>query len=85
MYTREDECLCCGATYIATSPTQKYCCKECQKLTKDNNIEKWSQRVRTETEARFAPVNEFVKRHYEETGEFLTYGKAVVLMERKEK
>lgn len=83
MYTREDECYCCGATYVATSPAQKYCCKECQRLGKENNIEAWSQRVREEMKAKFAPVDEFAKKHYEETGEYLTYGKAVLLMEKK--
>ena len=36
-----------------------------------------------DTTAKFSPVNAYIKQHYEETGEWLSYGKEVVLLEQK--
>jgi hypothetical protein len=80
MYRKEHICQCCGRVFIAKAPVAKFCSQECRDCIK--GIRKTAEKVKAHTKSKFAPVNEFIKKHYEETGVYLTYGKAVVLMER---
>ena len=77
----EKKCLYCDAEYTPKTILQKFCCGDCRELYEKANRKK---KVVDPT-AKFKPVMEFIKQHYEETGEYLNYGKAVVLMEQQKK
>ena len=62
---------------------QVYCCIECRMDDKKWKARQKRLRKTIDTTAKFSPVNAYIKQHYEETGEWLSYGKAVVLMEQK--
>jgi hypothetical protein len=90
----EAYCDVCNNIFKKRHPNQKRCSKECMQVAfglyqeeyrLNGKRKKTAQKKKTEKKSKFTPVNEFIKQHYEETGELLSYGKAVVLMERKKK
>ena len=73
----------CEREFTPRHVNQKYCCAKCRVLAT-----KWAERQKRlrkteDTSVMFNPVFEFIKKHREETGELLSYGKAVLLMEMK--
>jgi hypothetical protein len=61
----------------------KFCCRECREAFTLWNAREQRRRKTVDTTARLRPVFAFIKQHQEETGELLSYGKAVLLMELK--
>lgn len=88
---KERRCDVCGSWFIPEHKNQKRCSRECSAVafawvqpdyeTRQARLK--IKQARKRQDKKFTPVEEFIQRHYVETGKLLSYGKAVVLMERK--
>ena len=79
-------CASCFEMFTTDRPNKKYCSYKCgagksSEKRRANAIEK----MRKAQEAKFAPVDEFIRKYYEETGKRINYGVAVAMMERMKK
>ena len=88
MEAKEIECQHprCSNMFVPRRSNQKYCCMKCSKTA--HNDSRYLRRKKPEqtsytNKAAWDEVNAFIKRYKEETGKFLTYGKAVLLMEKR--
>lgn len=61
----------------------KFCCSECREAYTVWEAKEKRRRKTVDTAAKFRPVFAFIKKHHEETGELLSYGKAEALMRLK--
>ena len=77
-------CPICCETFTTNYSNKKYCSKECcskSKFMKHKNNA--AAKIKKQQAEKFSVVDEFIKKHYEETGVRLSYGQAVALMERR--
>jgi hypothetical protein len=80
---RKVYCPVCFELFTTEYSSKKYCCIECRERARSEFGRKTAARkIKQKQIDKFAPVNEFIKKHYEETGVRLSYGQAVPLMER---
>ena len=88
---KEVYCDVCNTLFVTNNPRQKRCSQECMRAAFKLMSKRYQEKKKREKEiekakakeSKFAPINDFIKQHYAETGELLTYGKAVVIMERR--
>lgn len=78
----------CTNTFIPTRINHKYCCRECGRQAHNKQrvlLRKQAAmpQVNTKQQAAWDEINTFMKRYKEETGRYITYGKAVRLMEQE--
>lgn len=71
----------CDREFKPRQYTQIYCCPECRKAAKKLEAQQKKLKKTADNTAKFKPVFEFIKKHHEETGELLSYGKAEALIQ----
>lgn len=83
MQFKERICKFCGLRYTPRHVSQKFCCKDCRKQAQKEAYQEKAHPKYSDPNEKFKPVFDFIKKHYEETGEHLKYGQAVLLMEKE--
>jgi hypothetical protein len=81
----------CANTFIPSRGNQVYCCYKCGKhaynYSRPKSYKKTQERIEEAAKKRkkeaWDEVNAFIKQYKAETGKYLTYGKAVLLMEKR--
>ncbi len=89
----EMTCRLCGRRFSARSNRCAYCSPECKRQGKreTNRVYQLRRQAKAARQAgrrsspkwSFAEITAWIQRHYEETGELLSYGKAVCRLERE--
>ena len=78
----------CFNVFIPKRKTQKYCCLKCG-MEAHNAQRKVRAQKQKETNQKqqkaWDDINAFMKRYTEETGRYISYGKAVMLMEQEKR
>lgn len=72
----------CSREFLPKREGQKFCCGDCRREWFKENYRKKEEPQPVDPNEKFKPVFDFIKKHYEETGEYLQYGDAVLLMEK---
>lgn len=81
----------CRKIFTPLHFNQVYCCKKCadesavRRKQEHRRKEREKKKHRVKLSAAWDEVNAFIENYKQETGKFITYGKAVLLMEQQRK